>query len=82
MSETLDSRPRSPINQMHVLDKLNGSETPFLIPELEWILLNGYFLGGNGCSVVNAMDHCGSFHPSTVRTFRGQGRFDLLSGPK
>lgn len=66
---------------MHVLDKLNRSETPFLIPELEWIILNGYFLGGSGCSVVNAMDHCGTFHPFTVWTLEVKDISILSPGP-
>jgi len=41
MSEDLDSKCRSPTNEVSFLDKVKFSETQLLLPEVEWIILTG-----------------------------------------
>ena len=69
MSEDLDSRLSSLTNSVCVLDKVRISETQFLIPDMEWIVLSGWLLWGRWLQlgpVVDAMDPGGSSHPSTM----------------
>lgn len=67
MSEDLDSRLSSLTNSVCVLDKVKLSETQFLIPDMDWIVLSGWLLWGRWLQlgpVVDAMDPGGSSHPS------------------